>query len=193
MQARALVPIADGTEEIEAVTIIDTLVRGGVEVTVTSVTEDATRLEITASRGVKLVGDCHITAVGDSSVFDVIAVPGGMPGATNLRDSSELTQMLRAQNEQKKMVAAICAAPAVVLKHHGILEEGMPATCYPAPAFTDALGSVLKEDGVVVSGNIVTSRGPGTALAFSLKLIELLISKEKADEIANQMLHGYAK
>ena len=191
MQPRALVPIAVGTEEIEAVTIIDTLVRGGVHVTVCSVTESAKKLDIVASRGVKLAGDCHISTVPEGETFDLIAVPGGMPGATHLRDSEQLIQILKSQNEQKRLIAAICAAPAVVLKHHAIIDEGVAATCYPAPAFTDALGSSLKESSVVVSDNIITSRGPGTALAFSLKLIELLVSKEKADEIAIQMLHGY--
>lgn len=191
MATSALVPISDGTEELEAVTIMDTLVRGGVEVTVAAVTSDVKKLDIVASRGVKLLADKHIDEV--EGEFDLIALPGGMPGAENLRDSARLTTMLKEQGEKKKWVAAICAAPAVVLKHHGILEAGVPATCYPAAAFTNALDSDLKEASVVVSGNIVTSRGPGTALAFSLKLVELLVSKEKADEVGAAMLHQYDK
>ena len=191
MSVSALVPIADGTEEIEAVTVIDTLVRGGVSVTVAAVTRDVKKLDIVASRGVKLLADKHIDEV--ECDFDLIAVPGGMPGAENLRDCSKLTAMLKEHKEKSKLVAAICAAPAVVLKHHGLLEDGVPATCYPAAAFTDTLKSDLQETGVVVSGNVVTSRGPGTALSFSLKLVELLVSKEKADEVGAAMLHQYNK
>jgi 4-methyl-5(b-hydroxyethyl)-thiazole monophosphate biosynthesis len=184
----ALVPVADGSEEIETVTIIDTLVRGGVEVTVASASPTLT---IRASRGVKLEADCRISCDQCTSTnWDLIAVPGGMPGATNLRDSAELTALLKKQKEQKRLIAAICAAPAVVLQHHGLL-NGAPATCYPADAFTDVIKDSLSQDAVVVSDNIVTSRGPGTALAFSIKLVELLVSKEVADEVAGAMLLNY--
>ena len=184
---RALVPIADGSEEIEAVTIIDTLVRGGVDVTVASVSPTLT---ISASRGVRLEADCAISCDECTSTkWDLIAVPGGMPGAANLRDSKELTELLKKQSEQKRLIAAICAAPAVVLQHHGLLTGA--ATCYPADAFTDTIKGSLSQDAVVVSDNIVTSRGPGTAMAFSIKLVELLVSKQVADEVASAMLLGY--
>ena len=185
---RALVPIADGSEEIEAVTIIDTLVRGGVEVTVASASPT---LNIRASRGVRLEADCRISSDECTNTdWDLIALPGGMPGATNLRDSAELTALLKKQCERQRLIAAICAAPAVVLQHHGLL-NGAPATCYPADAFTDVIKDSLSQDAVVVSDNIITSRGPGTALAFSIKLVELLVSKHVADEVARAMLLDY--
>jgi protein deglycase len=185
-QPHVLVPIANGSEEIEAVTIIDTLVRGGVKVTSATVHSDD--LQVVCSRGVKLVADRFIKDCA-ADVFDMIVCPGGMPGSEHLRDSADLTRMLKAQKERGAWVGAICAAPAVVFKSHGILDASTPATGYPAEKFKTAIGS--QYDGtstVLVSGRVVTSQGPGTAMAFSLKLIELLVSKEKAAAVAKEML-----
>ena len=113
---KVLVPIADGTEEIEAVCIIDVLRRAGADVTVASVGN----LQITASRGVKLVADCKIADCRDDE-FDLIALPGGIPGAEHLRDSQPLVQLLRRHQAGGGWYGAICAAPAVVLSHHGLL------------------------------------------------------------------------
>jgi protein deglycase len=183
VRPRVLVPVADGSEEIETVSIIDTLVRGGCDVIVASVHESS--LQVRCSRGVKLVADKFIHQCMDED-YDLIVCPGGMPGATNLRDSSHLTSLLQRQRESKKMYAAICAAPAVVLSTHGLL-EGKEATCYPAAKFRDALPK-LKDGNVIVSENVITSQGPGTALEFSLKLVELLFDKSKADSVAKEML-----
>ena len=181
MGKQVLVPIADGSEEIEAVCIIDVLRRAGAEVTVASVDE----LQVTASRGVKLVTDTLI-AQCTHEVYDVIALPGGMPGAEHLRDSKELETILRKQSEQNRLLAAICASPAVVFAHHGLLGQRR-ATCHPN--FVDQLPNrEAVESRVVVDGNYVTSRGPGTALEFALKLVELLFSKQKAKETAIPML-----
>lgn len=181
---RALIPVADGTEEIEAVTIIDTLVRAGVDVKVASVMESG--LQVVCSRGVKLVADTMISDCAAES-YDVIVCPGGMPGATNLRDSDVLTSMLKQQFSSGKYIAAICAAPAVVFSHHGFT-AGRSVTGYPAPQFKEKLDGYV-EDKVVVDGNIITSQGPGTALAFALQLVHTLVGAEKATALAKEMLH----
>jgi 4-methyl-5(b-hydroxyethyl)-thiazole monophosphate biosynthesis len=179
MSKKVLVPVADGTEELEAVTIIDCLRRAGADVTVASVGQS----QITASRGVRLVADALISDC-TKVVYDLIALPGGMPGAEHLRDSGELAELLKAQASSGRFYAAICASPAVVLKHHGLL-DGKKATCYPS-----LLSELDSSDDakVVVDGNCITSQGPATALPFALKLIEILFDKEKADEVANSML-----
>ncbi len=181
MSKKVLVPIADGIEELEAVSIIDVLRRAGAHVTVASVA----KLQVTASRGVKLVADRLIAeCVGET--YDLIVLPGGMPGAEHLRDSKELEMLLRRQAEQGRLYGAICASPAVVLHHHGLLAQKR-ATCYPG--FGDQLQDMgAAEARVVVDGQCITSQGPGTALEFSLKLVELLYGQEKAGEVARAMI-----
>jgi 4-methyl-5(b-hydroxyethyl)-thiazole monophosphate biosynthesis len=181
MSKEVLVPIAEGTEELEAVTIVDVLRRAGAQVTVASVGG----LQVTASRGVNLVAD---TLISDCSgkQFDLIVLPGGMPGAQNLCDSSLLGVLLKRQCDEGRLYGAICASPAVVLEHHGLL-EGKKATSYPS--FTDQLKSAeVTPSRVVVDGQCVTSQGPGTALEFALTLVELLFGEEKTKEIAEAMV-----
>jgi 4-methyl-5(b-hydroxyethyl)-thiazole monophosphate biosynthesis len=181
MTQRVLVPIADGTEEMEAVVIIDVLRRAGAEVTVASVGA----LQVTASRGVKLVADTTIEACREK-VFDLIVLPGGIPGAEHLRDSSVLTDLLTRQRARDRWYGAICAAPAVVLAHHGLLGPEQ-ATCHPA--FVDQLPDASRADRpVVVAGRCVTSQGAGTALAFALRLVELLFDRATADGVATGMV-----
>jgi protein deglycase len=181
MIKHVLVPIADGTEEIEAVTIIDVLRRAGAEVTVASVDD----LQVTASRGVRLVADCLISQCRDQT-YDLVALPGGIPGADHLRDSRELKQILKRQSEAGRLVGAICAAPAVVLESHGLLEN-RKATCHPnhVKSLHDPTGAGER---VLVDGNLATSQGPGTAMAFSLKLVELLFGREQMEAVAGPMV-----
>lgn len=195
-----LVPIADGSEEIETTCITDTLTRFGADVTVASVQSS---LICKMSRGIKIQADCFISEAATKE-WDLIALPGGMPGAEHLRDSKELTELLVKQKEgtrptvkhttpcltvsfeiAKKAYGAVCAAPAVVLATHGLLEG--TATCYPAPVFREKLTGA-SDDAVVNDGIVTTSQGPGTSLAFALALGERLFGKEKRDEIAKQML-----
>jgi 4-methyl-5(b-hydroxyethyl)-thiazole monophosphate biosynthesis len=197
-----LVPIADGSEEIETACITDTLTRFGAKVTVASVKPDQDLVCI-MSRGLKVMADCTIDdAAATSELWDMIVLPGGMPGAEHLRDCATLQTLLHSHTVQKqKVCGAICAAPAVVLASLSPslisqLPQSLPsvtttATCYPAPAFRTKLaeaGAVISDDNVVVSNNIVTSQGPATALAFSLKLGEVLYGVEKRNEIAAAML-----
>lgn len=181
MSKRALVPIADGTEELEAVSIIDVLRRAGVSVTVASVDG----IQVTASRGVRLVADVLIHECANER-YDLIALPGGMPGAEHLRDSAVLTAMLKRQQAEGRLLAAICAAPVVVLQHHGLI-AGRRATCHPN--FADQLENrEALESRVVVDGNLITSRGPGTAVEFALHLVAWLCGAEKAQEVGRAML-----
>jgi protein deglycase len=216
---KILVPIADGSEEIETTCITDTLTRFGAHVTIASVMKD--RLLCKMSRGIKVQADCSIEECTDQE-WDLVVLPGGMPGAEHLRDSKTLIEILRQQKTSGKLYGAVCAcefpnifkahgnmslihyllstdmccffaltAPAVALAPHGLIDEGEPATCYPAPAFRDALknlGACAQEDHVVVSGKLVTSQGPGTSLQFALQLGEELYGKEKRTEVAKQML-----
>ena len=181
MSKNVLVPISDGCEEIEAVCIIDVLRRAGALVTVASVDN----LHITASRGVKLVADKLIEDCIDCT-YDVIALPGGMPGAEHLRDSKILTMVLQHQQKEGRYYAAICASPVVVFQHHDLLGQ-CNATCHPS--FVNKLKNTQAvQSRVVIHGTCITSRGPGTALEFSLKLVELLFGEKKAKEISQAMV-----
>ncbi len=179
----ALVPIADGTEELEAVTIIDVLRRAGVAVTVASVNGP----RVTCSHGVALAADCRISDCAGKA-FHAIALPGGMPGAEHLRDCAALTTLLKEQAAAGRIVAAICASPVVVLHHHGLLNE-RKATAYPGMAadlaHADASGAP-----VIVDGHFINSKGPGTAMAFALALVRALRGAAVEKEVAAAMLVG---
>jgi 4-methyl-5(b-hydroxyethyl)-thiazole monophosphate biosynthesis len=181
MKKTVLVPIADGSEEIEAVTIIDVLRRAGAEVIVAA----PGGLQVTASRGVRLTADMTLAECAGRT-FDCIAIPGGMPGAAHLHDSDVLTDLLKRQAEGGRLYAAICAAPAVVLKAHGLL-EGRRATCHPA-FHRELEGHGGVGERVVVDGQCVTSGGPGTAMEFALKLVEVLFGLQTARDVAGPML-----
>ena len=181
MRNKVLVPIADGIEEIESVCIIDVLRRAGAEVVVASVDQ----LQVTASRGVKLVADKLIADCTDD-VYDLIALPGGMPGAEHLRDCQQLQKMLADQKNNNRLYAAICASPAVALGSHGLLDD-KKATCHPALA--DKLKCLEKVDArVVTDDNCITSGGPGTAIEFAIELVRLLFDAERAAAVAGPML-----
>ncbi|HNT78930.1 MAG TPA: DJ-1/PfpI family protein [Anaerolineae bacterium] len=181
MSKKVLVPIAEGTEEIEAVCIIDTLRRAGAEVMVVSV--EAART-VTCSRGVRIEADALIADCA-GALYDLIAVPGGMPGAEHLRDNAALTDLLKQQRDAGRLYAAICAAPVVVLQTHGLL-AGRRATCFPGFA-AQLHNAVAANERVVVDGNCVTSRGAGSAIEFALALITLLYDAEKSAEVGARM------
>lgn len=175
MRKKVLIAVADGSEEMETVIPADVLRRAGAEVILASVNQ----LEIKASRGIKLIADKLIAAC-EKENFDLIILPGGMPGAEHLRDSVILKNMLQKQAAAGKLIAAICAAPVVVLQHHDLL-DGKKATCHPA--MLPELKNSSKER-VVVSDNIITSQGPGTAAEFALKLVELLFNAATKQKVA---------
>ena len=181
MNKKVLVPISDGIEELEAIGIIDTLRRANADVTVASVDE----IQITGSCGTKIIADKLIEECANEQ-YDIIALPGGLPGAEHLRDSQILTSLLKKQAADGKYYAAICASPTVVLQFHGLL-DGKKATVNPSLA-DDLLIKDEIDKRVVVDGNCITSRARGTVLEFAIQLIELLYNKSKAEEIKTDML-----
>jgi len=185
MTKQALVPIADGSEEIEAVTIIDVLRRAGVEVTVASVGVGKTK-QITAARGTNIVADSFIADCADKA-WDLIAIPGGTEGADHLAASEILDQLLRSQAQQGKFYAAICAAPAVVLGSKGLLAD-KTATSHPRFYQSLIAKEVDTESRVVVDGNCITSQGPGTAIDFALELVEQICGIVKREEVASLLV-----
>lgn len=166
--SRVLVPLAEGFEEIEAVTVVDLLRRAGIEVHTASL--DGPR--VTGSHGIAMMADIALDAAVACD-YDMVVLPGGMPGAEHLKNDPRVTSLLRRFAAEGRYTAAICAAPSV-LAHAGLLDE-RTATSFPGFLNADsAPGLRLRDDAVVVDGKVVTSRGPGTALEFGLALIELL-------------------
>ncbi len=183
--SKALVFLAEGFEEIEAITIIDILRRGSVSVVTASISD---KKSVVGSHGVEVVADSLAKdAVLDAVIntYDMIVLPGGLPGSTNLNDSPFVAKALKNQLAQSKWISAICAAP-MVLCNHGIV-SGKKITHYPE-SVKNLNGAIFENKSVVVDGKITTSRGPGTALAFALQLVENLSGKKLADTLASQVL-----
>ena len=179
---KAIVFLANGFEEMEATGTIDILRRGGVEVTI--VTINSSR-EVTGAHGMVYLAD-QTLAEADCTTADALVLPGGMPGATNLNACAPLRELLQAHYAQGKLVAAICAAPAVVLGRYAFT-HGRRMTCYPG--FEDQLtGASVTGEAVEVDDNVITGRGPGLVFNFGLALVAYLQGLEKADEVAEGML-----
>lgn len=176
-----LVPLAQGCEELEAVTIMDLLVRAGIKVTSAGLDE----LPVTASRGTRLIPDTTLAQIMDQS-FDMIVLPGGQPGADHLQDDARIQTLLKQHAQDNKFIAAICAAPKA-LAAAGLLDH-IKATAYPGTleALNNPALKISTRD-IEVSGKIITSRGPGTAIDFALTLIELLAGKEQRAKVNTQL------
>lgn len=176
-----LVPLAQGCEELEAITITDLLVRAGIEVTTAGLDDRV----VTASRGTRILPDTTLDKVIDKS-FDLIVLPGGLPGADYLRDDARLQTLLKTHSADNKYIGAICAAPKALAEAN--LLAGKNATAYPGTLEALDDNSIhIKDSAVVVDGNVITSRGPGTAMEFALTLIELLKGRKKREEISAQL------
>ncbi|KAJ1647457.1 hypothetical protein J3B02_001496 [Coemansia erecta] len=190
---KAIVFVADGTEEMEATITIDVLRRAGIQVLVLAV--EATIGEpVTCSRNVKIVPDAYL---GDDSAkigaFDAVIVPGGAQGAATLSQNDQVKSILADFHAQKKIVAAICAG-SLAIKTAGIQSKvPQPLRLTSHPSVKDQLENdfVYKEDRVVVDANLVTSRGPGTAFEFALSLVSLLAGEDKAREVAGPMMLNF--
>ncbi|WP_114766532.1 DJ-1 family glyoxalase III [Vibrio rhodolitus] len=186
MSKKVLVPIATGTEEMEAVTIIDMMVRAGYEVVVASAESDG-GLTMKASRGVTLTADCRLVDIADDE-FDAVILPGGVGGSEAFRDSTVLVEIVRQQMYEGKLVAAICAAPALVLAHHNLYPDAL-MTCHPSfESHIPAKNWRVKRVTYDVNHNLLTSQGPGTALEFAMEVIIRLSGKAHAWTVAEPMV-----
>lgn len=181
MKKKIAVHLADGFEEIEAVSVIDVLRRADLDVTVVSVTG---KTEVTGAHQIKVVADVLFEEVDYAGIF-MIVLPGGMPGAANLDAHVGLKHQIGRFVAEGKQLAAICAAP-LVFGNLGIL-DGKQAVCYPG--FEKYLkGAEVLTIPVAESGNITTGRGPGVAIQFALKIVAKTVSVEKSELLASQML-----
>jgi 4-methyl-5(b-hydroxyethyl)-thiazole monophosphate biosynthesis len=180
--AKALVFLATGFEEIETFTVVDVLRRAGIDVTIAGLLASVTE----GKHGVKIIPDKSIDDIKVEN-FDAVVVPGGNPGYKNLRRDSRVIDMVKKGFNSNKVIAAICAGPTV-LSDAGIL-EGKSCTIYPGmEEELEAGGGKPKQDIVVVDGNIITSRGPATAIPFALKLAEKLVGKQVTETVSKKMM-----
>jgi 4-methyl-5(b-hydroxyethyl)-thiazole monophosphate biosynthesis len=172
---KVLIPLAQGCEELEAVTIIDLLRRAEINVITAGLDSQA----VTCSRGTVLIPDTDLdTALND--VYDMVVLPGGLPGAEHLNNDERIKTLLIKMANSEKFTAAICAAPKVLV-NAGLLEN-KKATSYPG-VLEGTENISISNDAVVIDGKVITSRGPGTAMDFALTLIESLAGKAKRDEV----------
>jgi protein DJ-1 len=177
----ALVLLATGAEEMETTIVVDVLRRAHVHVVLAGLDGVAA---VTCSRGIKIVPDIALADV--SGEFDVVVLPGGGPGAQRLAESTEVGDRLRTQLQNGGLVAAICAAP-IALDAHGIA-KGATITSHPSVREQLHESYTLSDDRVVVSGQLITSQGPGTSFEFALRIITTLLGEEEATEVAGPMI-----
>ncbi len=187
MSKKVLVPLATGFEEIEAVSIIDVLRRGGIEVLVRSLDDN---LEVTGANGITVRADAP---VGDltADMLDMVVLPGGWGGTDRLAEDEKIQSLLREMDEKGKNIGAICAAP-FALNKAGVLKERY--TCYPS------VEEQIREEGyqgdlhqVVEDRNVMTSRGPGTAICFGLQIVRKLVGEETFMSLKDGLLATYCE
>jgi protein deglycase len=186
--ANVLIPVADGSEEQEIVSLVGLLRRGGLNVTVASVMSGRKRVNAankTFFEADQLLSECL------EQQWDMIVVPGNLVGAGNLGRCDSLLILLQAQSDEDRWLAAICAAPVMVLGPQGLV-DGARATCFPPlrTELEDECGAIWKDEAVVVDGNLITSQGPDTARAFALKLIEVLAGAKASLKVAEEQIEG---
>eukprot|EP01017_Pseudomicrothorax_dubius_P003773 TRINITY_DN10616_c0_g1_i1.p1 TRINITY_DN10616_c0_g1~~TRINITY_DN10616_c0_g1_i1.p1 ORF type:complete len:201 (-),score=26.79 TRINITY_DN10616_c0_g1_i1:117-719(-) len=197
MERHVLVPCADGTEEIETVSICNVLTRGSAKVTLASISafEDGQKIIdwkgqppiiVKGARGLDFVCHSRFIDVYDKP-FDLIVLPGGMENAKRLSECERLIKLLRSQKESGKLYGAICASPAIVFAKHNLLINNK-ATCHPSLQSHLPTTDYANEE-VVISDNCITSQGPGTAIKFGLTLVEKLFDRKKALEVAKALVY----
>lgn len=173
---KVLVPLAPGFEEIETVTVVDILRRAGARVTLAGTQDGA----LAGSRGIHVLSDTRLEDV-NADEFDLVVLPGGQPGTSNLQKNERIKVVLETMHRQNKLIAAICAAP-LVLQSAGLLQD---KTMTSHPSVKDGLKKEVhySEDRVVIDGNLITSRGPGTAMEFAMKLVEQLFDEDRMETV----------
>lgn len=181
MSAKALIVLADGFEDIEAVTVVDVLRRGGVEAVTASLSGER---EVRSAHGVAMLADASF-ADASKDDFDAVVLPGGGEGTDNLRASRELAELLRRYKAEGKLLCAICAAP-IVLVEAGVLDEGQHVTCYPTCALE--LDRPCAGVPVVADGNVITGQAPGSSLLFGLVVLSALTDEKTAARVARGMV-----
>ena len=179
--SRVLVPLAEGFEEVEAVTVVDVLRRCGVEVVLAAVGESR---ETRGAHGVAVTADALFADVCDEA-YDAIVLPGGGPGTERLRGCDALLSRLRRQAEEGRLLCAICAAPTVLVEA-GVLEPGVHVTCYPSCQME--LDRPWSPVPVVADGNVITGQAPGSALLFGLVVLQALAGEPAARKVARAMV-----
>ncbi len=182
MSKKILTVLAEGFEEIEAVTPVDLMKRAGIIVE----TSGIKGIDVSGSHDISFIADHSFDEISDT--YDGIFIPGGMPGSRNIAECRPVMELIKTMYGEGKLVCAICAAPAVVLNKTGIL-AGKKATCYPGFEKEFDVDVEFTEERVVVDGNVITSRGAGTAADFSHALIEYLIDRETADKVLKATLY----
>ena len=179
--------LAPGFEEIEAIAVVDILRRGGVDVRTVSVGGGN---EVTGAHQVTIRADVSLEQIRPEEA-ECLIFPGGMPGAQHLSECEKLVTILQHHYDQERTVAAICAAPAVILGMNGFL-QGKKAVCYPGME-DKLLGAEVQKAAVVTDGNITTSRGMGTAIAYGLEIIRLLQGEEAAAKMKTSVVYGHGR
>lgn len=179
--SKVYVMLAQGFEEIEGLTVVDILRRAKIEVLMISITG---KLEVTGSHNITVKADYLFEDIKEQA--DMLVLPGGLPGTNNLKEHKGLEEWIYSYKEENRYLAAVCAAPSVY-GQMGIL-AGKKATCYPG--YEDMLlGATSVMEPVVVDGQFITSRGMGTTIEFTLKMVEILQSKENADTLAHKIIY----
>jgi 4-methyl-5(b-hydroxyethyl)-thiazole monophosphate biosynthesis len=182
MDKRILVPLAEGFETIEALAVVDVFRRAGVQVDLAAVGDS---LQVTSSHQVRVTADLFLGQCLNRN-YDLVVVPGGIPGAQNLQKSELLAEILKKQRQEEKLYGAICAAPALVLEHHGLL-AGKKATCHPGFVGQLADQSAIGER-VVCDDNCVTAKGAGVSVDFALELLARVAGEETRRAVAKGMV-----
>lgn len=177
---KVIVPLAQGFEEIEAISVVDILRRANVEVTMAGLEA----LHVTGAHGICVIADALLKEL-DGDAFDMIVLPGGLPGAFHLASDATLQTLLQAFDAQGKSIAAICAAP-YALKSAGVLKNHY--TCYPSFETKINQEGYTSSQKIVCDENVVTSQGPSTAMLFALKLVEILCGDTVAQKLQTDLL-----
>ena len=179
--ARALVALANGFEDIEAISVIDILRRGGIDVVAASVHETT---DVTSAHGVPVRADALFADVADDA-YEAIVLPGGGEGTSNLAQCEQLIERLRRQKEEELLICAICAAPTILV-NAGLLDEGQHVTCYPTCSVD--LDRPCANVPAVADGCVITGQAPGSAMLFALVILQHLIGDNAAQKIARGLV-----